>query len=217
MSYSTHFQFGPTHTPRPLKILIFATLILSLFAGVTYKLFPHYLGWVSPEQILSLSSWGMNHFFLWQLCSYLFIHPIFTDGLSFSFFLSLAFDCYLLWVIGASLINRKGMTHFFLLYFLSGIFSGVFVALLQILSHSQQPFAGNGASLYALLIAWMRLFPHAEFLLFFAIPFRATWLILGILGLNLLVDLSAGDWIRVVAYSSAALFGYFYSFFFWEK
>jgi membrane associated rhomboid family serine protease len=211
-----HYRFGPHHTPRPLKYLVLGTLLISLFAGATHRIFPHYFGWASPQQILSLSSWGIDHFFVWQFFSYLFVHPL-VEGLSFSFFLSLAFDCYLLWVIGASLIERKGLNHFFSLYFFSGILSGLLVALLQKVSHSPLVFSGNGTSIYALLIAWMALFPRAEFLLFLAIPVRASWLILGILGLNLLIDLSSGDWIRVLGYGSAALLGYLYGLIFWRE
>jgi membrane associated rhomboid family serine protease len=216
MSFSTQFRLGPLYTPRILKFLILITVILSILSAVTYKLFPHYFGWISLEQLLALSTWGIDRLFFWQLFSYLFVQPL-VDGLSFSFFLSLAFNCYILWTIGASLIARRGVWHFLALYFLSGILSGILVTLLQHLTHSPTAFAGNGTSLYALLVAWACLFPHAEFLLLFAFSIRAAWLIFGFLGLNLLIDLSTGDWIRVIAYSFAALFAYVYSLIFWKR
>ncbi len=216
MSFTPHYRLGPSFTPRPLKILILATLTISLFCGVTDHLFPHYFNIVSPQQLLSLSSWGMHLFYFWQWISYLFVHPL-TVGISFSFLLSVAFNTYLLWVIGTSLIERKGSMHFFALYFLSGLITGLVVSGLQVASSSSLSFAGNGATLYALLIGWLMIFPKAELLLFLAIPIRASWLILGILGINLLIDLSTGDWIRVLGYTSASLSGYLYAFFFWKQ
>jgi membrane associated rhomboid family serine protease len=216
MTFTSNYRLGPSTTPKSLKFLIGITLVINLFCAVANHLFPYYLGWPSPQQLMSLSNWGIHNLFLWQIISYLFVHPI-GDGVSFSFLLSMAFNLYLLWVIGSSVIERKGNGHFFALYFLSGALAGCTVFALESLSHSPVFFAGNGATLYALLISWIVLFPRAELMLFLTLPIRASWLILGILGINLLIDLSTGDWIRVIGYASAAAFGYIYSSIFWKE
>lgn len=215
MSFSAHYRLGPAHTPRSLKFLILLTLAINIFSAVTNHLFPS-LGWPSLQELLSLSFSGIEHLYLWQWISYLFVHPV-GEGLSFSFLLAVAFNSYILWIVGTSLIERKGQAHFFSLYFLSGLAAGLIVYGCQAASHSNAFFAGNGSSLYALLIGWLVLFPKAEMLIFLAIPMRVSWLILGILGINLLIDLSVGDWIRVLGYGGAALFGYLYSFLFWRQ
>lgn len=215
MSFS-HIQFGPKATPKALKILIITTLIVSLFSAVTNHIIPHYLGWYSFKQLLSLSIWGIDHLYFWQLLSYLFIHPT-QNGISFSFLLSLAFNLYILWIIGASLIEKKGARHFFTLYFTSGIAVGLLIYAFQWATNDPSLFAGNSAALYSLLIAWLLLFPTADFLLFMILPMRASWLILSILAINILIDLSTGNLIRVIAYIASASFGYLYSRFFFKK
>ena len=209
-------RLGPGETPKALKYLIWASLGISLFAAVTNHLIPYYLGWNSLEQSLSLSSWGIDRLYIWQFLSYLFVQ-LTPHGISFSFLLALAFNAYVLWIIGASLIEKKGTRHFLALYFLGGIFSGLSVYTFQVLTQSPLPFAGNGAGLYTLLIAWLCLFPGAEFLLFMVTPIRASWIILGLLGINILIDLSTGNIVQVLAYLSASLFGYAYSQLFLKK
>jgi len=209
MSFS-NYQFGPRETPKLLKYLIYFTLLISLFTAVTNHIIPYYLGWISPEQILSLSIWGIDHWYLWQFITYLFIQPI-PNGISLSFLLSLAFNAYILWVIGVALIEKKGMRHFFTLYLLGGAFSGLIIYAFQSVTQSPLFFSGNSAALYSVLIAWLVLFPRAEFLLFAVVPIRASWLILGVLSVNILIDLSTGDLARVLAYLSAAGFGFTYS------
>lgn len=201
------YQFGPSKTPRPLKYLILFTLFICIIAASTYIYFPHL------QQLFELS-FPNNH--LWQFITYLFVHPLY-GGISFSFLLGIAFNAYILWVIGASLIEKKGLAHFFTLYFTSGIVSGLAVYAIQSLTQSIEPFAGNGPAIYALLISWLYLYPQAELLLFMILPIRASWLILGVLFFNLLIDLSRGDWVRVVAYITASLFGYLYGKLLWRK
>lgn len=202
-------KMGARNAPRLLKYLIYSTIIITLLAAATHHIIPYYLNWPSLAQTLSLSAWGMDHGYFWQLISYLFIQPI-TGGISFSLFLSLAFNSYLLWVIGSSLIERKGIVHFFTLYLASGLVTGLFLYAFQFLSGSPLPYAGNGATLYTLLTAWLAFSPNAEFLLFMIIPMRASWLVYGMLGINFLIDLSRGDWLQVIAYLVAASFGFIY-------
>ncbi len=215
MTYSSQYRLGPSSTPKPLKFLILSTLIISILAALGDHFFPYTLGWTSPQQLLSLSLWGDHHFFIWQFLTYLFVHPL-TNGISFSFLISLAFNTYLLWTIGATLIERRGLVHFLLLYFLSGLAAALAVFGLQILTQTPLPLAGNLTSIYALLIGWIYLFPEARLFLLLAVPVKAKWLILTVLGANLLIDLTIGNWIYSCAYASAALFSYFYCLLFWR-
>lgn len=202
-------KLGPGSTPKGLKYLIYLTLCISLFAAATHYVFPHYFGWISPQQLLSLSAWGLERGFFWQLITYIFVQPT-SQGITFSLFLTLAFNSYLLWTIGTSLIERKGRVHFFSLYLIGSLITGLFLFLYQSFSSNPLPFAGNSAILYTLLTAWLAFFPRAEFLLFMIIPMRASWLVLGMLSINLLIDLSRGDWMQVIAYLTAALCGFVY-------
>ncbi len=214
MNYSSHYRLGPSQTPKPLKILILATFMASILSALLSNVFPQTFGLASPQQLFGLSVWGIHHLFLWQFVTYFFIHPI-LHGISFSFLLSLGFSLYLMWVIGSSIIEKRGTRAFLSLYFSSGIFVGIILFFLQQATHSPMPFAGNTPILYAVLMGWVMLYPEAQLLLLLALPVKAKWLILSILCANLLIDLSVGEWIGAVSYFAGALFGYFYPIILW--
>jgi membrane associated rhomboid family serine protease len=204
MNPNTQYRLGPPLTPPPLKLLILLTVIVSIIAAIG----EHWISF-SLQQTLSLSLEGMQKGSFWQLITYLFVHPL-NGGISFSFLLSLAFNAYLLWIIGTTLIEKKGLGSFFLFYFLSGVTAALAVFGLQALLHTPQPLAGNLTAIYALLIAWIIYHPQAQFFLFLTIPVKAKWLVLGMLGANLLIDLASGNWLYACAYAIAALFSYLY-------
>lgn len=208
------YRFGPTRTPRPLKVLIFFTFLISLFTALFSALFQKHFG-TSLEEILGLSSVGIQNHYFWQLITYFFIHP-FTQGISFSFLLSLAFSLYLMWVIGASIMQSRGSFAFLCLYFISGIAVGLIVLGFEQLAGISLLFSGNTATLYTILIAWIMLYPDAQLLLLLALPLKAKWLVLSILLANLLIDFSTGQWLTSVAYLSGALFGYLYTLLLWK-
>jgi hypothetical protein len=114
------------------------------------------------------------------------------------------------------IIEKKGRVHFFSLYFLGGIIAALAIYGLQLERHPQILFAGNATALYTLLIAWVMLFPESQLLFLMALPFKAKWLILSIIGANFLIDLSTGEWTRVLAYIMAILFAYFYAVLAWN-
>jgi membrane associated rhomboid family serine protease len=212
---TSHTRLGPNKTPKPLKILLLTTFVVSLVSALLNHALPRYFDVTSPQHILGLSSWGIEHLYLWQFFTYLFVHPI-VHGISFSFLLSLGFNLYLLWVIGTSIIERRGLNSFFSIYFSSGLFVGLILFSLQTLTGMPAPFFGNTPSLYALLLAWLMLFPEAQLFLLLALPIKAKWLVLVILGANLFIDLSVGEWINAVACLSGAFFGYLYPLFIWK-
>src|SRR5512147_2338520 len=113
---NSQYRLGPTQTPKGLKILIFATFFTSLCVALFNNLFHP-----SLEELLGLSPQGIQNFYLWQLFTYLFVHPV-AHGISFSFLLSLGFSLYLIWVMGSSIIQKRGILSFFLLFFSSGLF-----------------------------------------------------------------------------------------------
>jgi len=185
-------RFTPYSTPLSLKILLLSTLIVSLLST-----------FLSPY--LALSFAGLRHLYLWQLVTYLFIHP-FPSGL-----LHLAFNLYLIWIFGASLIERMRAPLFFSLYFGSGLCAGLCSLAAMSLFHLPIPFAGSSPALFALLAAWILLNPEAHLLLFFTVPFKARNLLLILIGFNLLIDLSSANWIPLFAYIGSLLFGYLFT------
>ena len=110
-----------------------------------------------------------------------------------------------------ALIEKKGIKDFLNLYFIGGIFAGVACSIFLILTKTSALICGINAPLYSLLTAWMILMPEMQILLFFTIPIRIKWLITGVLGVNLLIDLSNGNLTTFILYFYAIAFGYLYS------
>lgn len=182
-----------------IKVLIFTTIGASLIAGFVPQLYP----W------LTLSWAGLQQFYIWQLITYIFIE---RGPISFPFFLQLAFNMYILWMFGSSLLERAQTKKFLLLYFGSALISALTLFLFPyaILSGSINP-------IYALLTAWIVLNPHAQLLLFFSIPFKAEWLILSLIGITLLIDLSNAQWAMALSLSISAIYGYLFALIAWRQ
>ena len=184
-------------TPLPLKILILGTIALSLFSP-----------YVAP--LLTLSLAGIKNLYLWQLITYALIEPA-SLGLSFTFLLHLALNMLLLWTCGASLIPRTKPLPFFSLYFSSALIGGLFALAAMSLFHLPYLYAGMAAPLYAIFVAWAILNPGADLHLFFALPFKAHWILLGVFGANFLIDCLHADWVPLFSYAGAFFYAYLFS------
>lgn len=182
---------------QPIKVLIFLTLAVSLIAAV----FPQLQGWLA----LTLS--GFSHFYVWQLITYPFVE---LTPVSLSWFFQLGFNAYMLWIFGASLLERAGTVRFLALYFGSALVAG-----LTSLLFPHGILAGSTYPIYALFIAWLILNPQAQFL-FFSFPFKAKWLLLGLIGLTLFTDITTGHLEQAAALVASLLFSYFFTLIAWR-
>lgn len=192
MEYRPPFQLGPASTPLSLKILLLTTAILSLFSS-----------WLIPYLALSLN--GIQQGFIWQLATYVLIHP-FPIGL-----FQLVLNLYLIWTFGSSLILRIHTVPFFILYFGSSLFAGIFALLGMSLTHTLAPLMGSSPVLFSLLISWTLLNPEAHLLLFFTLPFKARHLVLGLMAIALLLDISNAHWTSLFTDIGSILFGYLFT------
>lgn len=181
-----------------LKLLIFYTICMSLLAGFI----PQLHTW------LALSKAAIQNLFLWQLVSYVFVE---RDPISFSFFLNLIFNMYILWVFGSQLIHRSHERLFLALYFGAVVLGGA-----SALIFPNFILAGSTNGVYAILLAWMLLNQKARVLLFFAIPFKAEWLILALIGMILLIDLSQGSWAAAISLTISCVYSYLFTLVVWR-
>ena len=199
------YRIGPTYTPKVIKLLLGLTAILSLLCAVQLSFFPSHpiFYW------LSLSLEGLKQGYFWQLLTYFFVVP--TMGFSGGFFLHLIFNLYLLWVFGESLSERTGQGKFLALFLISGIVSGLVALLIMSINAPFYILAGANTIIYSYLIAWVFANPNAEMRLFFTMPFKAKWLILSLLGINLLFALTQFNFVVFVNYFTSAFIGYIFS------
>ncbi len=184
---------------RPIKVLLFTTIGVSLAAG----LFPELYGW------LPLSWAGIQKLYLWQFLTYIFIEP---GPISFSFFLQLTFNMYILWMFGSSLIERAHTKRFLLLYLGAAFLSG-----LPIFIFPYATLLGSITPIYALLTAWVVLNPGSQLLLFFTLPFKAEWLILALIGVSLFIDISSAQWAMAASLTISSLYGYLFALIAWRQ
>jgi len=217
MFYQTQsFRLGHASTPKIVKWTIITTLIISFFSLISNTFFTEVLKIPSPQHLLSLTTWGVHKFFIWQFLSYIFLQPVNAYGISMALILHVFFDIYLLWAIGSAIAKARGEKHFLGLYFGGALFVGLIGYLTLLLFGSPIPLVGATTSIYVLLIAWAFLFPEAHIMLFLMLPVRAKWLVFGLIGVNLFLDFANGNLLSFLVTFAALIYGYLYSVIAWE-
>lgn len=202
-------HFGPNETPRVVWVLIIVTSCITLLSALTQNL-SIWLGIVTLQELLSLSWYGLANFFVWQPISYLFVQETY-QGIQLFFLLTWIFNMYILWILGSTLTEQWGKRHFLLLYFLSGVVTGLFAVSVMLLTGHHSMIAGPTSALLALVTVWTLSYPEDELMLFFAIPIKAKWLLVAIIGGVILIPLSRLDFVLLSLYLGAILFGYLYA------
>lgn len=201
--------WGTSKTPSVIRNLILITCVTSIFVTLTDHLFV-YLGVSGPQQLLVLSSYGMQHYYLWQPITYLFTQTS-MDGINLFYLIALAFNMYVLWAFGSAVQERMGNKHFLALYLGGGALAGIIACLLMPLIGQYAVFSGPASSLLTIFIVWSMLFPDSELIFFPIIPIKAKWLTAGVLGILFLSTISQLDFITFIFYFVAVLCGYLYS------
>ncbi|HRW58725.1 MAG TPA: rhomboid family intramembrane serine protease [Chlamydiales bacterium] len=203
------YQFGPKKAPSLIKTLVILTISISLLCSIFAKTIPFI------PFLFTLSYAGIKKLFLWQILTQLFCQNSFVFNAGFA--IHLFFNSYIIWTIGSALLERKSSKSLFYLILSTGIFSSITALITMNIFNLSTIFTGNTLLLYILLIAWMILNPHARLLLFFAIPFKACNLITALLGFNLVLFLSNGQFIYFFTYLLTSIFTYLYIIFFWNE
>ncbi len=114
---------------------------------------------------------AINHLFIWQFVSYMFLH----GGFSHIFF-----NMFALWMFGVELERLWGTKEFIKYYFLTGIFAGLSTTLFSL--GSIIPTIGASGAIYGILAAYALFFPDRYVYMYFLFPIKMKYLAL-ILGL----------------------------------
>lgn len=207
--YSNFFQWGPSRTPTVVKQLLIWSVIISIFAALTNGLFA-FLGYHGPQYFLGLSWFGLVSYYIWQPLTYLFVQDGGSQGITLFFLTGLAFNMYLLWILGTSVQNRLGNRQFLMIYLLTGAVAGLVATFVMPLAEQYTMLAGPAAGLIGLFVIWTMLHKGNDLFLFFIIPVKVKWLLGVALGGSLLMSLSQFDLVSFALYLSAAIFSYLY-------
>lgn len=203
-------SIAPEQLIKSFILIHIGIIVLSM---ITSPLFQN-LGGLTIPSLLALSSWGLDHFFYWQIISHVFCPPL--REFSFSFILDQTFTLYFLWTAALAIAQNRKNKDFIILYFLGALSSGLAAIVYKKLTGTLPPIAGLTPSLYALLAAWIFLQANTQVLLFFTIPIKIQWLIGGILISTFLVDFSNGNYLNLMMYGSSIFVGYFYALLVWQ-
>lgn len=136
----------------------------------------------SAEQWFVLSSYGLEHGWVWQLLTFQFLHA----GL-----LHLLFNLLVFWWLGRFCEGLLGTPRFLLALFGSGAVGGLLQGLLMLglPTYFGGFVVGASAGVCGLLAIFALLERDAEVRLFFVLPIRAIWMLWGMLGISLFFTL----------------------------
>lgn len=168
------------------------------------------------------------HFFLasgfrpYQLLTYMFMHGNFSH---------LFFNMFALWMFGNTLENIWGARRFLMYYLLCGLGAGLmqegvqYIEYVTQLSHYQNVNIGTGlipmseylnylttvgasGAIYGLLLAFGMMFPNSLIYLYFVMPIKAKWFVIGYAVIELLTGIfSSGDQVAHFAHLGGMLVG----------
>lgn len=186
MQYSPQgFGFLPKGVKHLLIINVLfylATLVLDRSLGVDLY---EYLALYPPRS---------RYFGVWQYLSYQFMHASFDH---------IFFNMFALWMFGTVLEQVWGTRRFIIYYLICGIGAGLVNTLL-----SPYPTVGASGAIYGILLAFGMLFPNEKIYLYFLVPIKAKWFVIGYGAIELFEGVfRSSDGIAHFAHLGGMLFG----------
>lgn len=212
-------QYSPTgfsFLPVVVKNLLIINAIMFL-ADVVLARFG-----IDLSNILGLHFFMASDFHVHQLFTYMFMHGNFSH---------LFFNMFALWMFGNTLENIWGPKRFLLFYILCGIGAGLIQEGVQYIVYARElsqyqnvnmggtiipmgqylnylTTVGASGAIYGLLLAFGMMFPNSMIYLYFFMPIKAKWFVIGYAVIELLNGLGAsGDHIAHFAHLGGMLVG----------
>lgn len=211
-------QYSPTGfsaLPTVVKNLLIIN-ILAYFTSLTMARFN-----IDLNDLLGLHFYMASDFKPHQLITYMFMHGNFEH---------LFFNMFALWMFGYTLENVWGSRRFLLFYVVCGIGAGLCQEVVQYIQYAVQlsgydyvnirgmhmPMAqylnlmttvGASGAIYGLLLAFGMLFPESRIYLYFFIPIKAKWFVIGYAVIELLSGFLGSGNVAHFAHLGGMLFG----------
>lgn len=211
-------QYSPTGfkvLPTVVKNLLIINVLMYL-ATITLERFG-----IDLTNILGLHFFMASDFRIYQFVTYMFMHANFTH---------LFFNMFALWMFGNTLENLWGSQRFLLYYMVCGLGAGLCQELVQYIEYTTTlaeyttvnmgsqiiPMAdylnmmntvGASGAIYGLLLAFGMMFPDSRIYLYFLVPIKAKWFVIGYAVIELLSGLGGHDNVAHFAHLGGMLFG----------
>lgn len=180
---------GFSMLPPVVKHLLIINVIVFLATMVLEK-----YGFLNITNMLALNAISTGRFHFWQLLSYMFMHASFSH---------LFFNMFALWMFGYILENYWGSRRFLFYYLVCGIGAGV----CNILVPGWGLTVGASGAVYGVLLAFGMMFPEERIYLYFLMPIKAKWFVIGYAAIELLEGIFVSDGIAHFAHLGGMLFG----------
>lgn len=185
-------------------------LIINVLAYAAYYVLARQ-GVVDLNSVLGLWSIGADKMYSnvigfrpWQPLTYMFMHASLDH---------IFFNMFSLWMFGYVLENVWGTRRFLFYYLACGIGAG----LLHLLVPGVHLTVGASAAVYGILLAFGMMFPNERIYLYFLVPIKTKWFIIGMIVVELLEGIFRSyDGIAHFAHLGGMLIG-FLLILYWRK
>ena len=114
-----------------------------------------------------------GRFRIWQLLTYMFMHGSWSH---------IFFNMFALWMFGYVLENYWGSRRFLFYYLVCGIGAG----LCNLIVPGWTITVGASGAVYGILLAFGMMFPNERIYLYFIMPIKAKWFVIGYAAIELL-------------------------------
>jgi membrane associated rhomboid family serine protease len=153
-------------------------------------------GIINLNYYLGIWSLSTGNFHIWQPLTYMFMHGSFDH---------LFFNMFSLWMFGSALENYWGPKRFLFYYLVCGIGAG----LLNMLVPGVHVSVGASGAVYALLLAFGMIWPNNYVYLYFLVPIKNKWFIIGMILIELFEGIfRSSDGIAHFAHLGGMLIGF---------
>ena len=212
-------QYSPTGF-RVLPTIVKHLLIINVLMFLAYITLIRFN--IDLNDILGLHFFKASDFRIYQLVTYMFMHGNFGH---------LFFNMFALWMFGNTLENIWGSKRFLLFYMVCGIGAGLCQELVQYIQYAaslaqyetvnmsgriismdsylnMMTTVGASGAIYGLLLAFGMMFPNSLIYLYFFVPIKAKWFVIGYAVIELLTGvMSASDGVAHFAHLGGMLMG----------
>lgn len=201
--------------PKSIKFISILIVALSLLSGTLTNIFPSLISLPDLTSLLAIQIDTVSKLKFWQLLTHIFVYPAFS-GIHLFYLINLFFSIMILQRMGTVIVAQKGEKKFLQLFLTCGFISGV--AAFVTINHFNTPYiyAGPSSALFSLLVATIFIFPKIDFMLLFSTPVKGKVLVPALIGIMMLMALSAQDYVYFFATLASTLSAYLFILFFWK-
>ncbi len=211
-------QYSPSGfkvLPTVVKNLLIINVLMYL-ATFTLQKFN-----IDLNNILGLHFFKASGFRPYQIVTYMFMHGNFEH---------LFFNMFALWMFGANMENIWGSKRFLIFYMVCGLGAGLCQEAVQYVQYAAQladyqnvnmggaiipmdqylnlmTTVGASGAIYGLLLAFGMMFPNSMIYLYFFVPIKAKWFVIGYAAIELISGFVGGGNVAHFAHLGGMLFG----------